>query len=329
MDRVFEANVSATPPSAPASPAAGYPRAGNPSTGTEATKLGPYWYHMITESLRKLIVDAGLTPDHTNLNLVSQAVQAMIAGGSANDYKTSVRFTTTGNIVLSGLGTQAGGDWGAALTAGDRILSKDQTTGSQNGIYIAAAGAWVRATDADGVGELTSGAVIAVEEGATLADSQWMLTADGAITIGTTALTFARKDGSTVPDASTTVKGKVQLATAAVTQGGTNGTDAVTSTGLAATMLGGVGQAYTDVTGSRAAGTNYTNSTGRPIEVQVNTTIATNGRLQPTVDGVALPESHDSVTGGSKAYVSFMVPNGKVYSVAVPIGSIEKWVELR
>jgi len=193
MDRVYASNVSATPPSPPASPAVGYPRSGNPSTATEATKTGPYWVYMITESLRKLIVDAGLTPDHTNLNLVSQAVQAMIAGGSANDYKTSVRFTTTGNITLSGLGTQAGGDWGAALTAGDRILPKDQTTGSENGIYIAAAGAWTRATDADGVGELTSGSVVAVEEGATLADSQWMLTTDGAITIGTTPLAFVEK----------------------------------------------------------------------------------------------------------------------------------------
>lgn len=196
MDHVYEANVSATPPSAPASPAVGYPRSGNPSTATGATKQGPYWYYMITESLRQLIVDAGLTPDHTNLNLVSQAVQAMISGGVANDYKISVRFTTTGNIVLSGLGTQAGGDWGAALTAGDRILPKDQTTGSQSGIYIASAGAWARATDADGVGELTSGAIVAVEEGVTLADTQWMLTTDGAITIGTTPLTFAQKGAS-------------------------------------------------------------------------------------------------------------------------------------
>lgn len=196
MDRAFSSGASGTPPSAPGSPSTGYPTSGNPGTGTPATKPGAWWYYMVTEELRKLIVDAGLTPDYTNTSQISQAVQAMIAGGAANDYKASVRYTTTGNITLSGLGTQAGGDWPGALTAGDRILSKDQTTGSQNGIYIAAAGAWTRATDADATGELTSGAIVAVEEGTTLADSQWMLTTDGAITIGTTTLTFTRKDGA-------------------------------------------------------------------------------------------------------------------------------------
>lgn len=119
---------------------------------------------------------------------------AAAANTNATGFKTPVRFTTTGNVALAGLGTQAGGDWGGALTAGDRILPKDQTTGSQNGIYIAAAGAWARATDADGVGELVPGALVTVQEGATLADSVWELSTDGPITIGTTALTFSRKD---------------------------------------------------------------------------------------------------------------------------------------
>ncbi|HCY15627.1 MAG: hypothetical protein A2Z93_06105 [Curvibacter sp. GWA2_64_110] len=166
----------------------------------------------IVWELISLIVGSGQTPvpfDKTNpasYTQVYQAVQllisAAIASGMSNDYKTSVRFTTTGDIVLSGLGTQAGGDWGAALNAGDRILPKDQATGSENGIYIAAAGAWTRVTDADGVGELTSGAVVAIEEGATLADSQWMLTTDGAITIGTTALTFKNVSPQVVTAAS-------------------------------------------------------------------------------------------------------------------------------
>lgn len=53
-------------------------------------------------------------------------------------------FGTTGNITLSGLGTQAGGDWAAPLTAGQIVLVKNQSTGSQNGVWVAAAGAWTR-----------------------------------------------------------------------------------------------------------------------------------------------------------------------------------------
>ena len=53
-------------------------------------------------------------------------------------------FTTTGNITLSGLGTQSGGDWPSTLTAGQIILVKNQTTASQNGIWLAASGSWTR-----------------------------------------------------------------------------------------------------------------------------------------------------------------------------------------
>lgn len=125
----------------------------------------------------------------TNTQLLS-AIQALIKGG---DYKDSVRFTTTANIVLTGLGTQAGGDWPAALTAGERIFPKNQTAGAENGIYIAAAGAWTRATDADTGAEFNSGAIIPVESSATtLADSNWQLTTDGTVVIGTTALIFVQ-----------------------------------------------------------------------------------------------------------------------------------------
>ena len=203
MDRAFSSGASGTPPSAPGSPSTGYATSGNPGTATPATKPGAWWYHMVTEELRKLIVDAGLTPDFTNTSQISQAVQALIAAGAANDYKASVRAATTANIASLAGGAPNTLD-GVTLVANDRILVKDQTTGSQNGIYYVstlgtgANGTWTRATDADQAGELTSGAIVAVEEGSTNADSQWMLTTDGTITIGTTSLTFAIRGNSTV-----------------------------------------------------------------------------------------------------------------------------------
>lgn len=104
------------------------------------------------------------------------------------DAKDSVRAATTGNITLSGTQTIDG----VALAAGDRVLVKDQTTGSANGIYVVAAGAWSRAADADSSAEVTAGMFVFVTEGTTNGDSGWILTTNDAITLGTTALTFAR-----------------------------------------------------------------------------------------------------------------------------------------
>jgi hypothetical protein len=201
MDRAFSSGASGTPPTAPVSPSVGYATSGNPATATPATKPGPWWYHMMTEELRKVITDAGLTPDQTNLSQLSQAIQLLIAAGTANDYKASVRVATTAAITTLAGGAPNTLD-GITLVLGDRILVKDQGTGSQNGLYSVTTlgtginGTWTRTTDADGAGELTSGAVVSVEEGATNADSQWQLTTDGAITLGTTALVFTKVGGS-------------------------------------------------------------------------------------------------------------------------------------
>lgn len=111
------------------------------------------------------------------------------------DGKQSVLYTTTGNIVLSGLGTQAGGDWPAALPDGARVLVKNQAEGSKNGIYTAAAGAWSRAADADTSIKVTPGLFVTVEQGTTLADSTWNLITDAPITLGTTPLVFERLGG--------------------------------------------------------------------------------------------------------------------------------------
>lgn len=102
------------------------------------------------------------------------------------DSKQSVRVATTANIALTGLQTLDG----IALVAGDRVLVKNQTTAKDNGLYVAAAGAWARATDADGSPEVTSALLVSVEQGTTQADTSWQLVTDGAIVLGTTALTF-------------------------------------------------------------------------------------------------------------------------------------------
>lgn len=92
------------------------------------------------------------------------------------DPKESVAYTTTGEITLSGTGTQSGGDWDGTLTVGDRILVKDQTGGTANGIYEVASDAWSRATDSDGTpsSEVSLGNFTFVEYGS-LAGSGYVL----------------------------------------------------------------------------------------------------------------------------------------------------------
>jgi hypothetical protein len=172
-------------------------RNGDLSTGVQPTDAEADWFNHLQEEVANVIEANGIALNGADRTQLYQAIQLMIAGTTNNGLKLPVRFTTTGNIVLSGLGTQAGGDWGAALTAGDRVLPKDQTTGADRGIYIAAAGAWTRATDANGAGELIPGALVVVSEGVTQADSIWELATDGPITIGTTALVFTKQGGST------------------------------------------------------------------------------------------------------------------------------------
>jgi hypothetical protein len=108
------------------------------------------------------------------------------------DVKNSVLVATTGNITLSGTQTIDG----VGVVAGNRVLVKNQETGSQNGIYVVAAGAWTRAADADNNDKVTPGMFTFVEEGTVNEDSGWVLTTNGTIVLGTTALTFTQFSGA-------------------------------------------------------------------------------------------------------------------------------------
>ena len=115
------------------------------------------------------------------------------AARSGLDVKQSVRAATTGPVNLANQ-LEAGDtlDTTVTLVAGDRVLVKDQSTASENGIYVVqASGAAVRATDFDSNAEVTPGAFTFVEEGTTNADSGWVLTTNGTINVGVTSLTWA------------------------------------------------------------------------------------------------------------------------------------------
>lgn len=128
--------------------------------------------------------------DAANKGYVDAAV-----GGLA--WKQPVRAASTANVTLSSVTAGSTLD-GVALAAGDRVLLKDQTTASQNGIYvIAASGAPSRATDADSTSELQSASVFVIA-GTVNKDRNYTQNVDDP-TVGTTALVWAQfGSGSTI-----------------------------------------------------------------------------------------------------------------------------------
>jgi Fibronectin type III domain len=95
----------------------------------------------------------------------------------------AVLTASTANLTLSGEQTIDG-----IATSASRVLVKNQSTASQNGIYVTAAGAWSRATDAD-TGTEVSGSVF-VSSGTTQTATSWGVTTPQPITINTTAIAY-------------------------------------------------------------------------------------------------------------------------------------------
>jgi hypothetical protein len=98
-------------------------------------------------------------------------------------YKKSVVVATTANITLSAAQTIDD----IAVVAGDRVLVKDQTTASQNGIYVVNASTWTRALDADTVDEIAS-AIVNVDKGTVNGGQVFTNTFKSTDTLGTTSM---------------------------------------------------------------------------------------------------------------------------------------------
>lgn len=133
-------------------------------------------------------------------DIVNQAYVDAVAQGLS--FKQPANYTTNGNITLSGLTVQANGDWVSTLPAGYRILVKNQTAGADNGIYVAAAGAWARSSDANTWDEIVS-AYLFVLAGTTWSGSSWVNTNQTGGTLGTTPITFTQFSNNAIYTAGT------------------------------------------------------------------------------------------------------------------------------
>jgi hypothetical protein len=133
------------------------------------------------------------TTPSADIDIANKAYVDSVAQGL--DVKASCVYATTNNITLSGLTVQAGGDWVATLTAGDRILVKSQTNQAANGIYVASASGWTRSADMNTWAEVPS-AFTFIESGTTLSDTGWVCTSNQGGTIDVTPITWSQFSGA-------------------------------------------------------------------------------------------------------------------------------------
>ena len=131
---------------------------------------------------------SGVTPTADAHFAIKSYVDSVASG---LDVKDSVKVATTANITLSGTQTIDG----VAVSADERVLVKNQSTASQNGLYLCKAGSWVR-TDDLAAGVDAAGMFTFVEQGSTQADEGFVCSSDkGSAVVGTNNLAFTQFSG--------------------------------------------------------------------------------------------------------------------------------------
>lgn len=251
-----------------------------------AVTITPAWSSIT--STPTTLLGYGITDAYTK----TQVDSAIAAVNSGLDPKASVRAISTSNITLSGTQTVDG----VSLVAGDRVLVVGQTTSSENGIYVVAAGAWSRSTDANTSAQVTSGMYAFVSEGTTYASTGWILQTPDPITLGTTGLTFIQFTGAgeiTVSSVMTKTGNTIGLNTLLTNFGGTSfSADSMpymtSSTGVSSTALTSL--ARTLLAGSTTGSMQSTLGLGTLATQNANSVSITGGSITnlTTFDGTTL-----------------------------------------
>ena len=184
--------------------------------------------------------------------------------------KAACSAGTTANITLSGLQTIDG----YSVTAGQRVLVKNQTASAENGIYVASASAWTRATDMDVWAEVP-GAYTVLLNGTSNADTGWVCTASASGTIGVTAMPWVQFSGSATYFAGT----GITLA---------SNTFSITNTGVSAASVGSASKTLTATVNAQGQLTALADT-----NIAIGATQITSG----TIDTARISGSYTGITG--------------------------------
>lgn len=141
----------------------------------------------IRRSIQNKAASARVVTKLTEHDTALDALEAL--GNGIVTERVPVRCATTAAITLASVGLAATD--GVTIIDGDRVLVWKQTTASENGIYVAHATAWTRATDANTSAKVVSGISAYICEGTLYGGKYFRLTTINPITLGSTSLTFA------------------------------------------------------------------------------------------------------------------------------------------
>ena len=262
-----------------------------------------------------------------------QSIKAYVdAVASGLDLKCSSHVATTANLsanynngtsgvgaTLTNSGTQeALSIDGDTLVASERVLVKDQTAACHNGIYtVTTVGNgstnWVmtRATDYDTSTEITSGSFTFVETGTTNGDHAFVMTTDGTITVGTTAINWTQFSGA---GQITAGAGLTKSGSTINVGAGSNITVTADDVALSTTITG-----LTALTATTLTGTLATAAQANITSVGTLTSLCTSGDV--TIGG-DLTIAGDDLTMGTNTSGYLLIADGTNYNPVAMSGDV-------
>lgn len=231
--------------------------------------------------------------------MTSTSTDRRYGTASSAAIKAPVRCATTAAITLNGLQTIDG----VTVVADDRVLVKNQSSGAENGIYVADTGDWVRDIDFKNNRDVVQGTRVLVNEGTTNANTEWGVTTSGTITIDTTSIAWAQLSATGAP-----------WSVASGGTGATTAADARTNLGISGAAQSQTAVAFTTGGSSTAFTLTPTPAiSANAANLRFRVTFHTAAGATPTlaVSGkAALNLKYKDYTGAKAAITSSEIPSG-------------------